>query len=246
MALFTDGIISGLEDLAAQDSSILDIANSEGIDLTRKLELAQGEVGIDLTAAVSRIGSGQGLESVVVTPPLKLWHTFRALELAYRDAYHNQLNDRYKGRRDEYRELARWAAEKLFQTGIGFAVEPLSRAEVPVLRVIEGSLPAGMYFVTMCWVGSTGQESASAPVQSIELTIAGGVEVRPAAAPRLAAGWNAYIGESEDNTRKQNTAMLGLNEQWSQAAALSTDGKRPSNGPEASSFRQSPRVLLRG
>ena len=41
---------------------------------------------------------------VVVTPPLKLWHTFRTLEMVYGDAYNSQLNDRYAGKRDEFHE----------------------------------------------------------------------------------------------------------------------------------------------
>ena len=34
MALFTDGPASSIEDLAAQDSQVLNVASSEGIDLT--------------------------------------------------------------------------------------------------------------------------------------------------------------------------------------------------------------------
>ena len=43
MALFMDGPISNIDDLAGQDSQLLDVANVEGIDVTRKLALAQDE-----------------------------------------------------------------------------------------------------------------------------------------------------------------------------------------------------------
>ena len=45
-----------------------------------------------------------GCENVVVTPALKLWHTYRALEMVYGDAYNSQLNDRYAGKRDQFHE----------------------------------------------------------------------------------------------------------------------------------------------
>ena len=41
--------------------------------------------------------SGFDLSHVVVTPPVRLWHTYRTLENVYREAYNSQLNDRYAG-----------------------------------------------------------------------------------------------------------------------------------------------------
>ena len=41
MALFTDGPISSIEDLRGHDTQIVEIANVEGIDVTKKLALAQ-------------------------------------------------------------------------------------------------------------------------------------------------------------------------------------------------------------
>ncbi len=112
MALFTDGPASTIEDLAAQDSQILDVASVEGIDLTRKLALAQEAAAMDLEAALGGRGSTSWqfglrlalprptLENIVVTPALRLWHTYRTLEMVYGDAYYSQLNDRYAKKRD--------------------------------------------------------------------------------------------------------------------------------------------------
>lgn len=48
MALFTDGI-STIQDLMGQDSSVLTTAQTENIDLSVKLTLAQQELGIEVT-----------------------------------------------------------------------------------------------------------------------------------------------------------------------------------------------------
>ena len=58
MALFIDGPISTTEDLTAQDSQLLDVASTEGIDLWRKLVIAQEELGVELRALLSRAGPG--------------------------------------------------------------------------------------------------------------------------------------------------------------------------------------------
>ena len=148
MGLFRDGTISTLEDLNAQDASVLDVAAAEGVDVTRKMALAQNEIGLELTAWLARPAGydltpqpgGGSTDSVVVTPALLLWHAFRTLELVYRDAYNSQLNDRYRGRRDQYHDLAKSAAERLREAGIGIAVNPIAQAKQPVTGVNHRSL----------------------------------------------------------------------------------------------------------
>src|SRR5258708_25486404 len=44
-------------------------------------------------------------------------------------------NDRYVGKRDEYHELARWAHEKLIQSGLGIVQDPLVQAALNQLFV---------------------------------------------------------------------------------------------------------------
>src|SRR5579883_2891896 len=110
MALFTDGPPATVEDLVVLDSQLLTVANVEGIDVTQKLELAHQELGLELTAQLKRWGNYEEwlwvsqypkLNCVVVSPALKLWHSYRSLEMVYRDAYNSQLNDRYAGKRDQ-------------------------------------------------------------------------------------------------------------------------------------------------
>jgi len=92
MALFTDGAIASIEDLRGHDTQLLNVATVEGIDVTRKLALAQEELGVEVAGLLEQtMISGQlsappAIEQVVVTPPLKLWHIFRTLEMFYRDA----------------------------------------------------------------------------------------------------------------------------------------------------------------
>src|SRR5579884_2189039 len=130
MSLFTDGPVSSMEDLAAQDSQLLNVASTEGIDAAQKIAIAQEEVAMELSSALNRFGSVDRLfwlapqpklNMVVVTPSLKLWHTARSLELVYADAYNSQLNDRYAGKRDQFHQLAKWAYEKLLELGVGMA-----------------------------------------------------------------------------------------------------------------------------
>ena len=104
MALLTDGAISGLDDLAAQDSQLLDIASEEGINVTQKMALALGEIEVEMNSILESLKLvawpfslilEPTIGNIVVTPALQLWHTYRTLEMVYSDAYGNQLNDRY-------------------------------------------------------------------------------------------------------------------------------------------------------
>ena len=179
MALFTDQFVSEVSDLTAYESNLPEIAAAEGIDLQAKLQLAHTEVGAQLEAASRSPGNiyfanGAGWQSsgaetnpsrfelsqVVVTPPLKLFHTFQTLGIVYRDAYNRKLNDKYLPKWREYKELARWAWDLLLQTGIGITSGPLPRPANPTLDWVSSSLSATALFVSMTWLGSTGAESA--------------------------------------------------------------------------------------
>ena len=179
MPLFTDGPISCVEDLTAQDSQLLDVASVERIDTTKKVWLAQEQVAMDLTVALKRLASTTQpqtqaaqitLNMVVVTPPLKLWNTAHSLELFYADAYNSQLNDRYAGKRDQFHDLATWAFGKLMEIGVGVTVTPVPRARIPILTPFPGALPDGVYYVTMDWVdqpGTAGHRPRPPPSQPL-------------------------------------------------------------------------------
>jgi len=103
--LFTDNPAIAIENLADHETVILDTASTEGINLTVKIVLGTDEVGLQLQSRFPQLS----LNSVVVTPALRLWLIFHTLEIVYRDSYHNQLNDRYKAKWDEYKDLSSFA-----------------------------------------------------------------------------------------------------------------------------------------
>jgi hypothetical protein len=255
MALFVDGDISSMDDLTAQDSQLLDVASAEGIDVGRKMGLADDELRIELEALINRMIPSDGfiysgvagisVNQVIVTPILKLWHTLRSLELTYADAYQSQLNDRYAGKRDAFHERAKDSYEKLLRAGLAMSWDPIPRAEIPTLAAAPGPLPDGRYFATMSWVNRGGEEGASAIPASIDLT-ASGLMVVPGAAPAMAAGWNVYVGTSPEKMSRQNGSLNSPGQAWVQLGALVSTGLGPSNGQSPSYTQYVPRLIQRG
>ena len=213
MALFTDQNVSDISDLIAYEANLPEIAGAEGIDLATKVKLAQTEVAAELEAATQRPGNvyfteGSGwqssggetnlsridLHNIVVTPPLKLWHTFQTLSIAYRDAYNRKLNDKYLPKWKEYKELARWAADLLFQTGIGITTTPIPRTPLPTLDWVSSTLGGMAVFARATWVGANSSEGAGSVEQAISVPTGNALRVTPPNAPSGVTGWNVYVG----------------------------------------------------
>jgi hypothetical protein len=257
MALFTDGPVSTSDDLSAQDSQLADVALAENIDVTRKLSLAQDELALELITLLTRssfagqslwLGPNPNVGSVVATPALRLWHTYRALEMVYADAYNSQLNDRYAGKRDQFRGLASWAYEKLLQIGVGVASDPIPRAVTPNVMAAPGAptpLPDGTYYATVAWTNRAGEEGASAPPATIT-TSGTTLSVHPINPPANAVGWNVYVGSDSDSTFRQNGTPIGAGQTWTQPGAPATTGKPASEGQAPSYVKPVPRVIQRG
>jgi hypothetical protein len=247
--LFTDGPISTIDDLTAQDSQLLDVASAEGIDLTRKLALAQEATAIDLESVLRRRDPHLRLGQVVVTPALRLWHTYRTLAMAYGDAYYDQLNDRFAKKRDEFAGLGKWAHERLVLTGIGIALRPVPRAGIPNVAATVGEVTNGTYYVTMAWVNAEGEEGASA-VPAVITTSGSGFlvetgEAGGAGSTRI-SGWNVYAGNGPDAMVRQNAGTIAASAAWTQANALATSGKAPGQGQEPNYLCALPRIIQRG
>jgi hypothetical protein len=245
MALFTDGTISTLEELREYESAIYDVASTERIDLSRKLALAQQELEVELTARLFGDDPGS-IGRVVVTAPLRLWHTFRTLAIAYRDAYNSHLNDRYQGKWQEYERLADWASKSLLETGIGMVTTPVPKAPPPVLSTTAGSAEAAMYWVRAAWVGVAGEEGCpsdpgvlSAPEGAVPVAQAG-------EAPPNVSGWNVYAGLSIEDSRLQNSSPISLGANWVMPATGLAPGRRAGEGQSPSIYKRIERVLRRG
>jgi hypothetical protein len=254
MALFIDGPPSSIEDLSAQDSQLLDVATVEGIDVTQKLELAHEEIGIELYSLLNRmrpagfllwISVKPNLTGVVLTPPLKQWHTYRALEMFYADAYNSQLNDRYAGKRDQFHELAKKAYDKVIEAGVGMVLSPVPRPETPALSPTAGSLPDNLYYVTTTWVNRGNEESAPARPSSI-MTSASTFLVQAGEAPSGVTGWNVYAGTDLKSLRLQNEVELSPGDTWVQPDTMATTGRRAGHGQPQDYHQPVPRMLQRG
>ena len=265
MALFTDQNVSDISDLIAYEANLPEIAGAEGIDLATKVKLAHTEVGAELEAATQRPGNvyfteGSGwqssggetnlsridLNNVVVTPPLKLWHTFQTLAIVYRDAYNRKLNDKYLPKWKEYKELARWAADLLFQTGIGITTTPIPRTPLPTLDWVSSTLGAMALFARTTWVGANSAEGAGSVEQAISVPAGNALRVTPADAPSSVTGWNVYVGEASDKATRQNSQPLDLGTPWSMPGSGLVVGESLGNGQEAEVFKTVPRFLSRG
>lgn len=266
MSLFTDGFVSEVSDLVAYEADLPEVAAAEGIDLATKLRLAQTEVGAQLEASSRRPGNvffarGAGWQStgsetslprfelrqVAITPPLKLWHTFQALSLIYRDANTRRINDKYLPKWREYKELSSWAAEMLFQTGVGIVASPLPRAAAPKVDWAASSLEAMALYVRVSWEGQNGVEGAANPALAISVPENNALRVKTTeTAPTGAAGWNVYVGTSPDEATKQNASPIDGASEWVMPASGLIEGAGLGNGQEPDLFRTVPRFLQRG
>ncbi len=249
MALLTDGDISSIEDLRSYDTQLLEVASIEGIDVTRKLRLAEEEIAGEVVTLLRRgvawfqppVDSGR----VVVTPTLKFWHTYLALEMVYRDAYCSQLNDRYAGKRDEFHERAGWAHNQVIQTGLGIANDPVARASSPMVEACAGGLPDGTYYVSAAWTNA----GAAAGMFSTPVTIKLGgssFSARVGTAPGKVKGWNVYAGRGPDSLTLQNASPLALEQAWVQSNTMLTGGALAGCGQAPDYLLAVPRRIQRG
>jgi hypothetical protein len=239
MSLFTDGTISTSEDLRVYESSILEVANTEGIELEAKLQLAQREIGVQLGAMLSQQrGNGvpsRQLQNIVVTEPLRQWHALHSLSVIFRDAYNSQLNERYLGKWREYSEHASRAADLLMATGVGMVSQPVDKARAPFCKAVTGGqLPETTYYVQVAWISTAGATGAASNVISLPCPGGNLLTVKAVAPPAGAAGWFLYLGISADQMLQQNVSPLSTGVTWIEPAsgASGTDAGIVGQQPE--------------
>mgnify|MGYP001037250835 CR=1 FL=1 len=255
MALFTDGTVSTIDELLAYESSLLEVARTERIDLTGKLVLARQEIGIELTVFLVERGGGEWngivgppleLKNVVVTEPLKKWHIFHTLGLVYRDAYNSQLNDRYQGKWKEYERRARWATQALYRIGLGIVGDPVVQAEKPALSSVAGPLPGALYYARAAWVSAAGEEgnpSELAVLNTGANTLLVAEAVNP---PGNAQYWNVYVGLTIGGVTLQNSTPLPVGQTWTESASGLVQGRPPGTGQAPQWYLRATGAFLRG
>ena len=253
MALFSDGTVSTVADLTAQDSSVLDVAQTEGINLTQKLELARGEVGLELSSCLERSRSSYSqfgqppltLANVAVTAPLQVWHTFRTLAAVYRDAYFSQLNARYSAKWQAFEKLARKAMLDALEAGVGMVWDPLPQGGEPALSTDPGPGAGGVFYAAVAFVNAAGEEGLASPV--LDLTVPAGnlLVITAGTAPANATGWNAYAGVDPGALALLNATPLtpGTSFTWTPGIV---GGRGPGAGQTPNMLRMLSRIWQRG
>ncbi|MDZ4798331.1 MAG: hypothetical protein SGI92_09225 [Bryobacteraceae bacterium] len=219
MALFTDGNIANLNDLRAYESSILDLAGTEGIDLGAKLSLAHRELEFEIVSFLLRRGQLSGahreLDHVVVTDPMLHAHTMLALALIYRDAYNSQLNDRYEGKWKQYSELSRNAVRQLFEIGVGITYTPLPRPQPPVPELLLGGFrQATTYAVRVALTGTAGYMGALSDASIIPATPGVTLQITLGDASAGTTGWVLFVSDGDGPLQRQNEQPLAPGTVW--------------------------------
>jgi hypothetical protein len=256
MALLTDGNPNDTIALKVYESAILDIANIERIDLDVKLTLATEEVSEDVIDILldhtqtqdpqSIVRRTIGVSDVVVTTQLKRWHALHTLEIVYRDAFNNQLNDRYEAKFLEYQELARNAREHTVRFGIGLVTSPISKAQQPQLSAIAGGSAGGTFYVEVTWLNAAGQEGAPSDVTALGLAPQQNLMVQPVGPPPNATAFNIYIGATADALALQNGSPIPVGQSFTMPDSGLVAGAAPGTGQAPDTFVIGGPMLRRG
>lgn len=244
MALLVDGELSTVADLEAQDSGVLQIAHGEGIDLNRKLDLAQRELEIEVEALLRRTDAGS-LEEVVVTRAMSRWHTLLTLAMVYRDAYFSQLNDRFGGRWRAYQDEAQEAGRKVLEGGVGLTTAPIRRPLGVESALGMGSIGPRAYYIRVAWVNNRGEESAPSPLAVVEAQSPHSLSVKPVGLSQGLHGWHLYAGFSTNRLARQTELPMGLGEEWVAPEGTLNDGPEPSSGQHPEKYVTQKRLLRR-
>jgi hypothetical protein len=255
MALLTDGNPNDTIALKVYESAILDVATIERIDLDIKLTLATEEVTEDVLDILldhtrsdpqTTVRRMIGVSDVVVTRQLKRWHALHTLEIVYRDAFNNQLNDRYQAKFQEYRDLTINAREHAVRFGIGLVLNPVPKAQAPALSAAAGGSPGGTFYVELTWVNAAGQEGAPSDVTALGLAPQQVLMVQPVNPPQVATAFNIYIGPTADALALQNASPIPVGQSFTMPDSGLVAGPAPGTGQAPDTYVIGGPMLRRG
>jgi hypothetical protein len=247
MSLLIDGNVAQLTDLSEYESSISDVATAEGIDLFAKLSVARLEVTLAIQKfLLDSIETGFGINNIVVTEGLRQWHILQTLSVFYRDAYSQQLNDRYKAKWKEYGQLAVDASAVYFAIGVGIALSPIPKPQLARLAQTVGSQQAMTWFVRTSWVSTRSVESAPSLVNAFTTQEGSALTVTCTSPPREVNNWNVYVGLAADAMVRQNLTPIPIHQTWVMPAGLIADGEQPTGGQGPDTYVKKRNVFRRG
>jgi hypothetical protein len=228
----------------------------EAIDLDTKLRLATMEISQDIldiliehTTTLDEqaiVRRTTGVADVAVTPQMKRWHALHTLEIVYRDAYNNQLNDRYRLKWEEYQDLGRNARERTLRYGIGLVSNPMPIPGAPLFGIVAGLIAATTYYVQATWVGADGQESEPSAITTFTTVDASLLTVQLKNPPATAVGWNVYLGLNPKPLALQNSTPIAVGGMFTIAASGLVAGNPPGDGQAPDFFITGGRSLRRG
>jgi hypothetical protein len=255
MALFVDGPAATIDDLTDQDSGLLEVAQTNGVNLSTKLRLAMQEIQTDLelwlkrprTAIVEFWNTAMRIEQIVVNAELRRWQAMHALELVYRDVYFTQVVDRYQAKWQGYLQLAGGARESFLAGGLPAVNDPIRRAAPPVL-IATGSTGAtgGTFYTAIAWTNAASQIGEASEASS--MTVADGNVMIVAAAnpPENAVGFFVYVGTALNTMLLQNPIALAVNGCFEYLPGQVMSGPLPGHGQKPDFIRPVARTVLRG
>jgi hypothetical protein len=227
--LFTDGNPADSETLRTYEAAILSVAATEGIDLDSKLEIASEQIGDELEIWFKHTGTNPWiwtpppLGSVFVSPALRRWHAFQALETVYRDAYFQEMNDRFKGKWQMYGELRREARDQCFAIGVGIVGSPIPKGPAPSSGFAMGDSDGNPIYVQLTWVDGSGVEGMPGDLGTYAVPTGSQLTVSVAQMAPTGCAWNVYAGATADLLTLQNDRTLGQSDLWMQASPPRTD-----------------------
>ncbi len=254
MALFVDGPANTVDQLADEDSGLLQTAQICGINVTKKLWLAWEEIRSDLHVWLIRPRPMLELvwqpslrvNQIVVNEPLRRWERMNALAYVYRDAYFSQLVDRYQAKWDEYVALTRSAREVFVGAGLELVNDPISKAQPPALSTTAGAGSGGVFYASVAWVNAEGMEGQASDPSSITVAAGEYMTVTAVAPPANATGFNVYAGAAPNAMTLQNTTLLTTGSTYTYAPGQVTGGRAPGCGQTTQFWRPLVRTMLRG
>jgi hypothetical protein len=254
--LLTDGSPNDDASLQVYESAILQVSDTEMIPLTAKLNLALDEISEDVLDVLLDHGAPSdphaakrrtiGVSDVVVTRQMKRWHAVHTLEVFYRDAFNNQLNNRYQAKFDEYHELSADARARTYQFGVGLALIPIPKAQTPVFSFVAGLIAETIYYVQVSWVSASGQAGDPSELTTYDSPADGLPVVTAVNPPAGATGFNVYMGLSPQTVTLQNTTPVGVGGSFTLPTSGLVTGSCPGCGQAPDLYVTGGSLLMRG
>jgi hypothetical protein len=259
MALLTDAEIVTLEDIQPYETNVVSVLTTYGIDADNKIQLATEAVSEQLLLHLLKSGLSDpqhaarrllGVSSVVLTGPLQRWLCLETLAEIYNEAYNVQLNDRFKGKWQQYREQTATARQFVWQYGVGVVFKPLPKPQAPLAAVQTGSLQNSELLIQVAWTDIDGNEGALSPVAAILIPDQSSIAVSTiegvSGAPPSAVGWNVYVAQVGADPTRQNNAPIPIGSVWVAPDIGLIAGPAPRDGQEPDYYVFDQRRLPRG